>query len=69
MVEMRNRFQKGDVLEILSNNDEYWNKQLTIEEMYDEKGNPIDDAKLVQQRIFIKTNMKLTERDILRKRV
>ena len=69
LVEMRNRFQKGDVLEILSNNDEYWNKQLKIEEMYDEKGNPIDDAKLVQQKIYIKTDMKLTERDILRKRV
>ena len=69
IVEMRNRFQKGDVLEILSNNDEYWNKQLKIEEMYDEKGNPIDDAKLVQQKIYIKTDMKLTERDILRKRV
>ena len=69
IVEMRNRFQKGDVLEILSNNDEYWNKQLKIEEMYDEKGNAIDDAKLVQQRIYIKTDMKLTERDILRKRV
>ena len=69
LVEMRNRFQKGDVLEVLSNNDEYWNKQLKIEEMYDEKGNPIDDAKLVQQKIYIKTDMKLTERDILRKRV
>ena len=47
----------------------HWNKQLKIEEMYDEKGNPIDDAKLVQQKIYIKTDMKLTERDILRKRV
>ena len=40
-VEMRNRFKKGDVLEILSNNDKYWNKQIQIDEIYDEKGNLI----------------------------
>ena len=69
IVEMRNRFKKGDTLEILSNNSEYWNKEIVIDEMYDMKLKPVDDAKLVQQRLYIKTNMKLTERDILRKRV
>ena len=68
-VEMRNRFKIGDELEVLSNQDKYWNKILKIDEMYDEKGNPINDAKLVQQKIYIKTDMRLTERDILRKRV
>jgi len=68
-VEMRNRFKIGDELEVLSNQDKYWNKILKIDEMYDEKGNPINDAKLVQQKIYIKTDMHLTERDILRKRV
>ena len=67
--EMRNRFKVGDTLEVLSNNDDYWNKQLTIEKMFDEKGNEIDDAKLVQQKILIKSDMRLSERDILRKRV
>ncbi len=69
IVEMRNRFKKGDVLEILSNNDEYWNKELKLDQMFDEKGNEIDDVKLVQQKVYIKTDMRLTERDILRKRV
>ena len=68
-VEMRNRFKKGDVLEILSNNDKYWNKQIQIDEIYDEKGNLIDDVKLVQQRVYIPTEYELTARDILRKRL
>lgn len=68
-VEMRNRFKKGDVLEILSNNDKYWNKQIQINEIYDEKGNLIDDVKLVQQRVYIPTEYELTARDILRKRL
>ena len=68
-VEMRNRFKKGDVLEVLSNNDEYWNKQIQIDEIYDEKGNLIDDVKLVQQRVYIPTEYELTARDILRKRL
>ena len=69
LVEMRNRFKKGDVLEILSNNDKYWNKQIQIDEIYDEKGNLIDDVKLVQQRVYIPTEYELTARDILRKRL
>ena len=69
IVEMRNRFKVGDTLEVLSNNDAYWNKEITITEMYDEKGRTVEDAKLVQQKLYIKTDMKLTERDILRKRV
>ena len=68
-VEMRNRFKKGDVLEVLSNNDKYWNKQIQIDEIYDEKGNLIDDVKLVQQRVYIPTEYELTARDILRKRL
>ncbi len=69
VVEQRNRFKIGDTLEILSNNDEYWNKQLVIENMYDMEANQVDDAKLVQQKLFIPTPFKLTERDILRKEV
>lgn len=69
VVEMRNRIRKGDVLEILSNNDNYWNKQITIDCMYDQKGNLVEDAKLVQQILYIPSEYKLTEKDILRKRV
>ncbi len=67
-VEMRNRFRKGDKLEILSPS-EYWNDVLTVDKMFDADMNEIDDAKVVQQRIFIPTDKKLQELDILRKKV
>ncbi len=69
IVEQRNRFKVGDTLEILSSSDEYWNRELVIEAMYDMDGNQVEDAKLVQQKLFIPTPFKLTERDILRKEV
>lgn len=69
IIEQRNRFKVGDTLEILSNNDEYWNKEIVIKEMYDTDGNIVEDAKIVQQQLFIPTSYKLTERDILRKEV
>lgn len=67
-VEMRNRFKKGDELEILSPN-EYWNDILRIDKMYDSDMIEIEDAKIVQQRVFIPTDKRLAELDILRKRV
>ena len=69
IVEQRNRFKKGDKLEILSNNDEYWNKELVIDKMYNSKGEEVEDAKRVQEKLYIVTDYKLTERDILRKKV
>lgn len=69
IVEQRNRFKKGDRLEILSNNDEYWNKELVIDIMYNSKGEEVEDAKRVQEKLYIVTDYKLTERDILRKKV
>jgi len=68
-VEMRNRFKVGDELEMLSANEEYFNKILRIDRMFDADGNPIQDAKLVQQVIYIPTDCKLSGRDILRKKV
>ncbi|MDE5990987.1 MAG: U32 family peptidase [Clostridia bacterium] len=69
IVEMRNRFALGDELEVLSASREYLNKALHIEKMYNEEMLPIDDAKIVQQLIYIPTDMKLLDRDILRKKV
>ncbi|MEG1608792.1 MAG: U32 family peptidase [Clostridia bacterium] len=69
IVEQRNRFAVGDSLEVLSANEQYWNKILTIEKMFDKQGNEITDAKLVQQEIYILTDCKLEERDILRKQI
>lgn len=68
IVEQRNRFKVGDCLEILSVNDKYWNKTINIQEMTDSEGQAISDAKLVQQIIYIKTDIQLEKLDILRKR-
>ena len=69
VVEQRNRFKKGETLEILSNNDEYFNKTITIDYMLDDKGEILEDAKFVQQILFIKTDCRLTQHDMLRKKV
>lgn len=65
-IEMRNRFKKSDILEILSPSDNF-NKTFVVNEMYDEDGNEIVDAKIVQQKIRIKCEYDLREGDILRK--
>ncbi len=65
-VEMRNRFKVGDELEILSPG-KHWNEKIKIEKMYDVDMAPIEDAKIVQQRIFIPTSKRLEYLDILRK--
>ncbi len=66
-VEMRNRFKAGDELEILSPG-KHWNEKIKIEKMYDVDMAPIEDAKIVQQRIFIPTSKRLEYLDILRKK-
>ena len=65
-VEMRNRFKIGDKLEILSPNS-YHNKVIDVNEMFDENFAQVVDAKKVQQILFIKTEIELSEGDILRK--
>jgi len=66
LVEQRNKFAIGDSLEILSPGSEF-NKVLKIEKMVDENGNELTEAKNVQQKIWIYTNMNISEGDILRK--
>lgn len=66
-VEMRNRFKKGDLLEVLSPNQNF-NEIITVGEMYDEKNILIDDAKIVQQKVKIKTPIELKSGDILRRK-
>lgn len=69
LVEMRNRFKKGDSLEILSNGSDF-NKTFIVDRITDEKGDEIDDVKLVQQHVIIYPSEKvhLNESDILRKK-
>ena len=59
----RNRFFAGDELEVVSVGNA---KTLVANEIYDEKGAPVTDCKLVQQKLFIKTEEKLYPRDMLR---
>ena len=68
IVEMRNRFKVGDVLEVLSPTDNL-NKTIVVGEMFDDKGEVITDAKLVQQKIKIKTDLKLSKGDMLRAKI
>lgn len=65
-VEMRNRFKKGDVLEILSPNDAFL-KKIKIEKIVDGKGSEIDDCKRVQDIVTINCPYDLKTGDILRR--
>lgn len=65
--EMRNRFRVGDVLEVLSP-DENFGKTFTVTELFDSKGQPADDAKLVQERYRLRCPFVLRAGDYLRKK-
>lgn len=65
-IEQRNRFKVGDELEILSPTDAF-GKKIKIEEMKNEKGENVEDALKVQEKLMLKTDLKLHKKDILRK--
>ena len=66
LVEQRNRFKIGDELEVLSPNDTF-NQKIKLDKMSDENGVEVLDAKNVQQKLYIYTNLNLKKGDILRK--
>ena len=66
LVEQRNKFAIGDSLEILSPSSSF-GKFIKILKMEDENGNPIQEAKTVQQKIWIYTDEYIEIGDILRK--
>ena len=68
IVEMRNRFKKGESLEILSP-DSNFQKSFLAEEIYDSKNEITDDCKLVQERYKIKCPYPLKAGDFLRRKV
>ncbi len=68
LIEQRNRFKIGDELEVLSPNDTF-NKTILIKKMNDTDGNEISDASLVQQLIYIQSDLNLKKGDILRKKI
>ena len=67
-IQMRNRFKVGDVLEVLSPNENF-NKKIKVSCMMDENQNIIEDAKVVQQIIYLKTDLNLMKGDFLRKQL
>lgn len=66
LIEMRNRFAVGDILEVLSPSDNF-NKLIKVEKLTDEFDNEVLDAKIVQQKLKLYTDIKLVEGDMLRK--
>ena len=68
IVEMRNRFKVGDVLEILSPSENF-NKVFKVERIENEKGEEVVDAKNVQQKLYVYSDIKLQAGDILRKNI
>ncbi len=66
LVEQRNKFAVGDELEILSPSN-IFGKILKINKMYDENGNLVSEAKMVQQKLWIETELEFEVGDILRK--
>jgi putative protease len=66
VAEQRNRFKKGDTLEVLSN-DENFNKKIIVAGIENERGEIVEDAKFVQQKLYIKSDIRLKKYDILRK--
>ncbi len=66
IAEMRNRFKKGDKLELLTPNDNF-NSVIMPVKITDEEGNDIEDAKLVQQKLRIYSDIKVSAGDILRR--
>ena len=67
-LEMRNRFRRGDVLEVLSP-DGNFTKTFVADEIYDSKDEKTDDAKLVQEIYKVECPYALREGDYIRRRV
>ena len=65
-VEMRNRFMVGDILEVLSPDDNFL-KIIKIEKIFASDGTEIQDAKRVQEVVTINCPYHLKKGDILRK--
>lgn len=66
IVQMRNRFKKGDVLEVLSPSENF-NKTFVVDKVTSEDGEVVEDAKLVQQTLRVYADLNLKAGDILRR--
>ena len=64
-VEQRNRFFVGEKLEYVSATEGVGS--FVPSAIEDEEGNPVEDCKIVQQKLLLKADLKLTKYDIIRK--
>lgn len=68
VAEMRNRFKKGDILEVLAPDDTF-KKAFVAEEIFDSTGESVDDAKLVQEKYKIRCPYQIKSGAYLRRKV
>ncbi len=66
-VEMRNKFSVGDELELLTPDDETFNKKIKVQKIVNSADEEIETAKVVQERVKIPCNLPLKVGDILRR--
>ncbi len=66
LVEQRNKFALNDILEVLSPTESF-RKAIKVLKMEDENGLPLSEAKNVQQKVWIYTDLNIQVGDILRK--
>jgi len=65
LIEQRNRFQRGEILEILT--PEHKIMQLKVEELFDDQVRPINAAPHPQQRVYLPWPEPLPKRSLLRR--
>ena len=66
IIEQRNRFAVGDTLELMSPDCDP--RVINVTEMFNEDGERVTDACLVQQKLFLRSETPASEWDILRRR-
>ncbi len=66
IIEQRNRFALGDCLELMSPGQEV--QKITVNTILNEKGESLKEATRVQEKLYIPTDIVMTEGDILRRR-
>ncbi len=67
-VELRNKFVVGDQLEILSAKGDFL-KNIFVDQIMNEKGELLFEAKKVKEVLYLKTHLKLYKNDILRRKI
>lgn len=67
LVELRNKFKLGDVLEVLSPTKSFL-KNLEVEEILDKSNNRMEEVKRIKEKVYLKTDIELKKDDILRRK-